>query len=108
MGRLGARAEALAEFCETLTRCRSIRLAGLIATIPFGYDDGFPRALSNRGQVLVRGKFAPVVGRVSMDLTLIDVTDVAGVSLDDRVTLLGKEGELVVTAEDIAELAGTI
>ena len=80
----------------------------LIATLPIGYDDGYPRALSNRGRVIVRGKFAPVVGRVSMDLTLIDVTDVAGVALDDQVTLLGKEGELVVTAEDIAELAGTI
>jgi alanine racemase len=80
----------------------------LIATLPIGYDDGYPRALSNRGQVIVRGKFAPVVGRVSMDLTLIDVTDVAGVSLDDQVTLLGREGELEITAEDIAELAGTI
>jgi alanine racemase len=80
----------------------------LIATIPIGYDDGYPRALSNRGQVIVRGKFAPVVGRVSMDLTLIDVTDVPGVSLDDEVTLLGRDGELTITAEDIAELAGTI
>ncbi len=80
----------------------------LIATIPIGYDDGYQRALSNRGRVIVRGKFAPVVGRVSMDLTLIDVTDVAGVSLDDQVTLLGRESELVITAEDVAELAGTI
>ena len=80
----------------------------LIATLPIGYDDGYPRSLSNRGQVIVRGKFAPVVGRVSMDLTLIDVTDVAGVSLRDQVTLLGKEGELVITAEDIAGLTGTI
>jgi alanine racemase len=80
----------------------------LIATIPIGYDDGYTRALSNRGRVIVRGKFAPVVGRVSMDLTLIDVTDVAGVSLDDQVTLLGREAELAITAEDVAELAGTI
>jgi alanine racemase len=80
----------------------------LIATLPIGYDDGYPRALSNRGQVIVRGKFAPVVGRVSMDLTLIDVTDVADVSLDDQVTLLGKKGELAITAEDVAELAATI
>ena len=80
----------------------------LIATIPIGYDDGYQRALSNRGRVLVRGQFAPVVGRVSMDLTLIDVTDVAGVSLDDQVTLLGRHGELSITAEDLGELAGTI
>ncbi len=80
----------------------------LIATLPIGYDDGYSRALSNRGRVIVRGEFAPVVGRVSMDLTLIDVTDVAGVSLDDQVTLLGKEGELAISAEEIAQLAGTI
>ncbi len=80
----------------------------LIATIPVGYGDGYRRALSNRGRVIVRGKFAPVVGRVSMDLTLIDVTDVAGVSLDDQVTLLGQDGELSITAEDVAALVGTI
>jgi alanine racemase len=80
----------------------------LIATLPIGYDDGYIRALSNRGRVIVRGRFAPVVGRVSMDLTLINVTDVAGVSLDDQVTLLGRDGELAITAEDVSELAGTI
>jgi alanine racemase len=79
-----------------------------IATIPIGYDDGYRRSLSNRGRVIVRGKFAPVVGRVSMDLTLIDVTDVAGVWLDDRVTLLGRDGEVSITAEELGELAGTI
>jgi alanine racemase len=82
--------------------------ASFIATIPIGYDDGYRRALSNRGRVIVRGKFAPVVGRVSMDLTLIDVTDVPGVSLDDQVILIGRDGELSITAEDVAETAGTI
>jgi alanine racemase len=82
--------------------------ASLIATIPIGYDDGYRRALSNRGRVIVRGKFAPVVGRVSMDLTLIDVTDVPEVSLDDQVILIGGDGELSITAEEVAELAGTI
>ncbi len=80
----------------------------MIATIPIGYADGYRRALSNRGRVIVREQFAPVVGRVSMDLTLIDVTDVAGVSLDDKVTLLGRDGELAIAAEDVAEIAGTI
>jgi alanine racemase len=80
----------------------------LIATIPIGYDDGYRRALSNRGRVIVKGTFAPVVGRVSMDLTLIDVTDVPGVSLHDQVTLLGRDGGVSITAEDLAELAGTI
>jgi alanine racemase len=80
----------------------------LIATVPIGYDDGYRRSLSNRGRVIVGGAFAPVVGRVSMDLTLIDVTEVPGVSLDDQVTLLGRDGELSITAEDLGELAGTI
>lgn len=80
----------------------------LIATVPIGYDDGYRRALSNRGRVIVRGAFAPVVGRVSMDLTLVDVTEVPGVSLQDQVTLLGRVGELSISAEDLGELAGTI
>jgi alanine racemase len=80
----------------------------LIATLPIGYDDGYSRALSNRGCVIVRGQFAPVVGRVSMDLTLIDVTEVAGVQLHDRVILLGADGLNRITAEEIGALAGTI
>jgi alanine racemase len=84
------------------------RRESLIATIPIGYDDGYRRALSNRGRVIVGGKFAPVVGRVSMDLTLIDVTDVPEVALDDQVTLLGLDGDLAISAEEVAEAAGTI
>lgn len=80
----------------------------VIATVPIGYDDGYRRAFSNRARVIVRGQFAPVVGRVSMDLTIIDVTDVADVALDDRVTLLGSEGNCSIKAEDLGELAGTI
>jgi alanine racemase len=80
----------------------------LIATLPVGYDDGYRRALSNRGRVIIRGRFAPVVGRVSMDLTLIDVTDVPGAALDDEVVLLGGDGPLTISAEDIAEIIDTI
>jgi alanine racemase len=80
----------------------------LVATLPVGYHDGYTRALSNRGRVIVRGQLVPVVGRVSMDLTLLDVTDVEGVSLGDRVTLLGSDGPHSLTAEDLAETAGTI
>jgi alanine racemase len=80
----------------------------VIATIPIGYDDGYRRVFSNRARVIVRGQFAPVVGRVSMDLTIIDVTEVAEVSLDDRVTLMGSDGNCSITAEDLGELAGTI
>lgn len=83
----------------------------LIATMPVGYHDGYLRGLSNRAHVIVRGMFAPVVGRVSMDLTLIDVTDVAGVEVDDQVTLLGwnrENAELKVTAEELARIVGTL
>jgi alanine racemase len=80
----------------------------LVATLPVGYNDGYVRALSNRGRVVVRGVYAPVVGRISMDLTLLDVTDVPGVALNDRVTLLGEDDGLSVTAEDIAKTAGTL
>jgi alanine racemase len=76
----------------------------LIATLPIGYHDGYMRGLSNRAHVIVRGRFAPVVGRVSMDLTLIDVTDVPGVEIDDQVTLLGVK----IPAEDLARIAGTL
>jgi alanine racemase len=83
----------------------------LIATLPVGYHDGYMRGLSNRAHVIVRGVYAPVVGRISMDLTLIDVTNVSGVELDDQVTLLGwnrQQTELNIPAEDLARIAGTI
>jgi alanine racemase len=80
----------------------------LVATLPVGYHDGYARALSNRGRVIVRGQYAPVVGRVSMDLTLLDVTDVPDVGLQDEVTLIGAADELSVPAEEIAQVAGTI
>ncbi|HEX8557665.1 MAG TPA: alanine racemase [Pyrinomonadaceae bacterium] len=80
----------------------------LVATVPAGYADGYARALSNRGRAVVRGRHAPVVGRVSMDLTLLDVTDVGGVRVGDRVTLLGADGGLLLPAEDLAQTAGTL
>jgi alanine racemase len=80
----------------------------VVATLPVGYNDGYVRALSNRGRVIVRGQYASVVGRISMDLTLIDVTDVPGVALNDRVTLIGHDGDLSLPAEEIAQTAGTL
>jgi alanine racemase len=80
----------------------------LVATLPIGYEDGYLRDLSNRGRVIVRERYAPVVGRVSMDLTLIDVTDVKGVALGDRVTVLGRDNLLAIPAEDMAKTAGTL
>jgi alanine racemase len=80
----------------------------LVATVPIGYDDGYVRALSNRGHAIIRGVYATVIGRISMDLTLIDVTNIPGVELDDEVILLGRSEKLSVSAEDIARTAGTL
>lgn len=84
------------------------RRDSVIATIPIGYDDGYRRAFSNKSRVIVRDQFAPVVGRISMDLTIIDVTDVPDVTVDDCVTLLGSRGGCSITAEELGEIAGTI
>jgi alanine racemase len=80
----------------------------LVATVPLGYEDGYRRSLSNLGRVIVRGNHAAVIGRISMDLTLIDVTDVPEVTLNDRVTLLGRNGGLSISAEELANAIGTI
>jgi len=79
-----------------------------IATLPLGYADGFNRGLSNKGEALVRGKRVPIVGRVCMDMCMIDVTDVDGVSEGDAVVLLGSQGSERITADDIAAKTGTI
>jgi alanine racemase len=79
-----------------------------IATIAIGYEDGLRRELSSRGQVIVRGMLAPIIGRVSMDLTLIDVTDVEAASINDEVVIIGSQGEREITAEEVAAQLGTI
>jgi alanine racemase len=80
----------------------------LIATLPVGYADGYQRILSNRAAVLVRGCRAPVAGRVSMDLTTIDVTDIDEVQQGDEVTLLGRQGDVTISADEMASWANTI
>jgi alanine racemase len=80
----------------------------LVATIPIGYADGFPRSLSNRGQVIIRSGLAPVIGRVSMDWTIVDVTDIPGATIGDEVLILGSSGEKTISAESIAQIADTI
>ncbi len=83
-----------------------------IATIPIGYADGLARGLSNRGEVLIHGRRCPIVGVVSMDLTMVDVTDVEGVELGDECVILGKQdgrfGTDAITAQEIAGRLGTI
>lgn len=80
----------------------------LVATLFVGYADGYHRLLSNRGAVLVRGKRAPIVGRVCMDLTLADVTDIPKVERGDEVVLLGAQGGEVISADEMAGWAETI
>ncbi len=77
-----------------------------IATIPIGYGDGYPRSLSNKGYVLIHGKKAPIIGRVCMDQFMVDVTDIPKVSVSDKVTLLGRDGEEEITAEMLGALSG--
>lgn len=77
-----------------------------IATIPVGYGDGYPRGLSNKGSVLIRGKRAAVLGRVCMDQFMVDVTDIPDVKEGDEVTLIGRDGEDIITMEELGALSG--
>lgn len=79
-----------------------------IATIPVGYADGFIRAYSNGGKVLVRGEYAPIVGRICMDQFMVDVTDIDGVEVNDEVVLMGRQGDKEITADFIASVLDTI
>ena len=93
-----------AGYCATFRATRSTRLA-LLAV---GYADGLNRLLSNRGAVLLRGQRAPIAGRISMDLTIVDVTDTPDVEIGDEAVLIGAQGAEEITAYDHADIAGTI
>ncbi len=79
-----------------------------IAAVPIGYHDGYRRSFSNAAKVIIRGKFAPVVGRVSMDWIMVDVTDIRGIALWDKVTLIGSASRSSVAAEDLSSIAQAI
>jgi alanine racemase len=79
-----------------------------VALIPVGYGDGYHRILSNRGSVLIRGRRAPICGRVCMDQFVVDIASVAGVQQDDEVVIVGRQGDEEIRAEEVAQLAGTI
>ncbi|HVH87146.1 MAG TPA: alanine racemase [Terriglobales bacterium] len=79
-----------------------------IATLAVGYGDGLSRGLSNRGRVLARGEFAPIAGKVSMDVTTIDITGVPSAQIGDEVVLIGQQGQRRLTASDMADLLDTI
>lgn len=78
-----------------------------IATVPVGYADGYPRSLSNRASVLLHGRRVPIIGRVCMDQFMVDVTDMPQVSVGDVVTLVGQDGEEILSVEEISEMAGS-
>ena len=77
----------------------------LVATVPVGYADGYRRSLSGKFHVLIRGKKAPILGRICMDQLMVDVTDIPDVTLDDTVTLVGRDGDEEITMEQIAAAA---
>jgi len=78
-----------------------------VATLPIGYGDGYPRALSNLGRVIIRGQYAPIIGRVCMDQCMADVTDIPGVAMEDEVVLLGEAGGCRVTMEEIGAMSAS-
>ena len=80
----------------------------IIATIPVGYADGFIRAYSNGGKVLIKGECAPIVGRICMDQFMVDVTDIKDVQINDEVVLIGKQGNKEITVDFIASILDTI
>ncbi len=80
----------------------------IIAAIPIGYGDGYPRSLSNKGEVLIRGQRAKVAGAICMDITMLDVTHIKGVEQGDEAVLIGKQGDDNITVDELAEKAGTI
>ena len=80
----------------------------VVATVPVGYADGYPRSLSNTGSVIVGGKYAKIIGRVCMDQFMIDATGIEGIHIEDEVTLVGTQNECTLTMEEVAQKTGTI
>ena len=103
-------------YVKTLPAGRAISYGGTfvttretkVATLPVGYADGYRRSLSGKGYVLIHGKKAPILGRVCMDQTMVDVTDIPDVKLDDKVILIGRSGQEEITIDEMAAETGTI
>jgi alanine racemase len=94
--------------CVSYNRTFTAQRASRIAILPIGYGDGYSRRLSNRGHVLIRERRLPVVGRVCMDMTMVDVTDVPDAESGDQAVLIGRQGSVAITASDVAAELGTI
>jgi alanine racemase len=97
-----------AGFCVSYGMTHCTKAPTVIATVPLGYADGYSRLLSSRGAMLVRGQRAPVVGRICMDLTMLDVGHIGGVRAGDEAVALGSQGSATMSADEIAGLLGTI
>jgi alanine racemase len=97
-----------AGFCVSYGRTFVASKTSIIATLPVGYADGLNRLLSNRGDVLVGGKRCPIVGRITMDMTMVDVSDVKGVLLGDEVVIIGTQGSEQIKTDELAKLQDTI
>jgi alanine racemase len=97
-----------AGFCVSYGRTFITNRTSVIATIPVGYADGYNRLLSNKSDVLVHGKRCPVSGRITMDMTMIDVTGVKGVVLGDEVVLIGAQGEEDIKVDELAKIQNTV
>ena len=82
----------------------NIKRKSKIGIIPVGYYEGYDRLLSNKAKVLIKGQYASVIGRISMHITIIDVTDIENVNVGDEVVLIGKQGENNITVEELAEV----
>ncbi|MDD6428769.1 MAG: alanine racemase [Lachnospiraceae bacterium] len=99
---------------KTLPKGSSVSYGGIyvtdgerrIATVPVGYADGYPRSLSNKAEVIIRGKRCPVVGRICMDQMMVDVTDVPEAANMDQVTLIGRDGDQEITIEELGRISG--
>ncbi len=97
-----------AGFSVSYGQTHKTRTSTTIATVPVGYADGYSRLLSSRGYMLVRGQRAPIVGRVCMDLTMLDVGHIPDVAVDDEVVVVGRQGDKAIHADEIAKMTDTI
>jgi len=103
-------------YVKTLPAGRQISYGGCytttretkVATLPVGYADGYRRSLTDKGHVLIRGRKAPIIGRICMDQMMVDVTDIPNVQLGDHAVLIGKSGDEKITVDDLAQLTGTL
>jgi alanine racemase len=95
-------------FCVSYGRTFVTNKVSVIATIPVGYSDGYSRLLSNKGDVLVHGKRCPIAGRITVDMTMVDVTEVKDAALGDEVVLIGMQCEEQIKAEELARIQDTV